>query len=149
MFVTLAFSTSIHQLQANVAFSLLTHLCPFSECLQLFQELIGSVLYIPFFYNMLTNVLCFTSLQSEENAFPTVKHCLDGFANGSKIGKLQIRKGGRMELSFCGMPLDVTCGVATRFNEVIRFSPVYWLAPLVGLSEFRLTSVNITNLNIQ
>ncbi|EFO24367.1 hypothetical protein LOAG_04113 [Loa loa] len=57
--------------------------------------------------------------KSEENTCPTVKHCLDGFANGSKVGKLRIRKGGRMELSFCGMPLDVTCGVATRYNESV------------------------------
>ncbi|VDK77187.1 unnamed protein product [Litomosoides sigmodontis] len=55
----------------------------------------------------------------EENTCPTIKHCLDGFANGSKIGKLRIRKGGRMELSFCGMPLDVTCGVATKYNESV------------------------------
>ncbi|KAL4003476.1 RNA polymerase III RPC4 family protein [Acanthocheilonema viteae] len=57
--------------------------------------------------------------KSEENTYPTLKHCLDGFANGSKIGKLRIRKGGRMELSFCGMPLDVTCGVATKYNESV------------------------------
>uniref|UniRef100_A0A0R3RG51 DNA-directed RNA polymerase III subunit RPC4 n=1 Tax=Elaeophora elaphi TaxID=1147741 RepID=A0A0R3RG51_9BILA len=55
----------------------------------------------------------------EENTCPTIKHCLDDFANGSKIGKLRIRKGGRMELSLCGMPLDVTCGVATRYNESV------------------------------
>lgn len=59
--------------------------------------------------------------QSEENKYSTIKHCLDGFANGSKIGKLRIRKEGRMELSFCGMPLDVTCGVSAKYNEVIRF----------------------------
>ncbi|CAG9538164.1 unnamed protein product [Cercopithifilaria johnstoni] len=57
--------------------------------------------------------------KSEDNTCPTIKHCLDGFANGSKIGKLRIRKGGRMELSFCGMPLDVACGVATRYNESV------------------------------
>ncbi|KAM3722618.1 DNA-directed RNA polymerase III subunit [Dirofilaria immitis] len=58
-------------------------------------------------------------LESEENTCSTIKHCLDGFANGSKIGKLRIRKEGRMELSFCGMPLDVTCGVSTRYNESV------------------------------
>ncbi|VDO38652.1 unnamed protein product [Onchocerca flexuosa] len=60
----------------------------------------------------------FTLFQSEENT-TTIKHCLDGFANGSKIGKLRIRKGGRMELSFCGMPLDVTCGVSAKYNESV------------------------------
>ncbi|OZC06578.1 hypothetical protein X798_06424 [Onchocerca flexuosa] len=58
------------------------------------------------------------AVESEENT-TTIKHCLDGFANGSKIGKLRIRKGGRMELSFCGMPLDVTCGVSAKYNESV------------------------------
>ncbi|VDN83827.1 unnamed protein product [Brugia pahangi] len=57
--------------------------------------------------------------RSEENTSSTVKHCLDSFANGCKIGKLRIKKEGRMELSFCGMPLDVTCGAATKYNESV------------------------------
>uniref|UniRef100_A0A8R1TY94 Uncharacterized protein n=1 Tax=Onchocerca volvulus TaxID=6282 RepID=A0A8R1TY94_ONCVO len=59
------------------------------------------------------------AVESEENKYSTIKHCLDGFANGSKIGKLRIRKEGRMELSFCGMPLDVTCGVSAKYNESV------------------------------
>uniref|UniRef100_A0A915PXH3 DNA-directed RNA polymerase III subunit RPC4 n=1 Tax=Setaria digitata TaxID=48799 RepID=A0A915PXH3_9BILA len=57
--------------------------------------------------------------KTDENISSTTKHCLDGFVNGSKIGKLRIRKGGRMELLVCGMPLDVTCGVSTRYNESV------------------------------
>ncbi|VDN02606.1 unnamed protein product [Thelazia callipaeda] len=53
-----------------------------------------------------------------ENAKSITKHCLDGFTNGSKIGKLRIEEG-CIELSLCGMPLDMTCGVATQYNESV------------------------------
>lgn len=40
-----------------------------------------------------------------------------------------------MELSFCGMPLDVTCGVATRYNEVSAFFLVNWFTVSICLTE--------------
>ncbi|VDM36808.1 unnamed protein product [Toxocara canis] len=69
------------------------------------------------------------STQQTTNTTPTVAvktegkppppmHCLDKFDDGTQLGKLRIRRSGRVELVAGGMPLDVTCGIATRHTEV-------------------------------
>ncbi|KHN85527.1 hypothetical protein Tcan_13264 [Toxocara canis] len=70
------------------------------------------------------------STQQTTNTTPTVAvktegkppppmHCLDKFDDGTQLGKLRIRRSGRVELVAGGMPLDVTCGIATRHTESV------------------------------
>ncbi|VDK72728.1 unnamed protein product [Anisakis simplex] len=50
---------------------------------------------------------------------PTTSHCLERFEDGTALGKLRIRKSGRVELIIGGMALDVTCGIRSRHNESV------------------------------
>lgn len=60
-----------------------------------------------------------TAAAKTEGKPPSPAHCLDKFDDGMRIGKLRIRKSGRVELVVGGMALDVTCGIAARHNESV------------------------------